>query len=305
MAWAQSAGSWVSSSSPLSPSATTVVSPPTAAAIDRRAGGLRLGGDEAERLVVRRHGDHRRGRVPDRELGRRDRRHEPDDVGDRAARSASSARASGCSRPVPGGAADDRDDEPRPQVRARASSSRATARSSTSGALSGWSRPANSTTWASERQPELLARGVGVPRPEHGQVDPRVDDLDPAGVGVVQVDQLLGLEVGARDQHVGGLDHLLLADDPGRRLGGVADGHGVVLDLGHRVHRVHERDAPAVARERADLAGEPVVGVHQVVVAERQAGLGPQHLAGEHAQLARAARPWSAPRTGRHGCCGR
>ena len=69
-------------------------------------------------------------------------------------------------------------------------------------------------------------------------------------------------------------------------LGGVADGERVVLDLGHRVHGVHQRHAPAVAGERADLAGEPVVGVHEVVVAERLGGLGAQHLAGEDAQLA-------------------
>jgi len=112
-----------------------------------------------------------------------------------------------------------------------------------------------------------------------------VDDLDAAGVRVVQVDQLLGLEVGVGHQHVGGLDDLLLADDPGGRLGGVALGERVVLDLRHRVHGVDQRHAPPVAGQRPDLSGEPVVGVDGVVVAERLGGLGAQHLAGEHAQL--------------------
>ena len=163
----------------------------------------------------------------------------------------------------------------------------ATARRSTSGALSGWSRPANSTTCASSGSPSC-SRAAWVSRGRKTERStPGYDDLDPARVGAVQVDQLLRLEVGARDQHVGGLDHLLLADDPRGGLGGVAERHGVVLHLRHRVHGVHERDAPAVAGERADLAGQPVVGVDHVVVAERETGLGPQHLAGEHAQLTR------------------
>ena len=112
-------------------------------------------------------------------------------------------------------------------------------------------------------------------------------DLDASRVGVVELDELLGLEVGAGDEHVGGLDHLLLADHPGQRLGRVTVGHGVVLDLGHRVHRVHQRDAPPVAGERPHLTREPVVAVHEVVVADRLGRLGAQHLAGEDAQLGR------------------
>jgi hypothetical protein len=138
-----------------------------------------------------------------------------------------------------------------------------------------------------ERQPQVLTRGVSVAWTEDGEVHAGVDHLDAARVGVVQVDQLLGLDVGARDQHVRGLDDLLLPDDPGRRLRGVARGERLVLHLGHRVHGVHERDPPTVARQRADLAGEPVVGVNEVVVAERLRGLGAQHLAREHAQLTR------------------
>ena len=66
------------------------------------------------------------------------------------------------------------------------------------------------------RQPEPGARRALRHGPEDVEVDAGVDDLDPRRVGVVQLDQLLGLEVGAGDQHVGGLDHLLLADHPRR-----------------------------------------------------------------------------------------
>ena len=146
-------------------------------------------------------------------------------------------------------------------------------------------RPAKSSTCASAGEPERAraprpGRAGGRRRGRHRGGRPRR-----GRVGVVQVDQLLGLDVGVRDQHVGGLDDLLLADHPGRRLGGVAVGERVVLDLGHRVHRVHERHAPAVAGQRADLAGEPVVRVDGVVAALVVAGLGAQHLAGEGAQL--------------------
>ena len=197
---------------------------------------------------------------------------------------ARSASACGLSSPVPDGPPTTGTTSRSRRPGSRASSS-ATARSSTSGALSGWIRPANSSTSESVGQAERGARLGRRHRPEDVEVDAGVDDLDPAGVGVVQVDQLLGLEVGVRDQQVGGLDDLLLADDPGERLGDVAVGERVVLDLRHRVHRVHQRHAPAVAGQRADLAGEPVVRVHDVVVADGLPGLGAQHLAREHAQL--------------------
>ena len=58
----------------------------------------------------------------------------------------------------------------------------------------------------------------------------------------------LRLVVGVGDQPVRGLDHLLLADHARRRLGCVAVGQAGVLDPGHRVHGVHQRHPPAVAR---------------------------------------------------------
>ena len=63
---AQATGSWVSRSSPLSPVGDDRRQPAHRGGDHGGAGGLGLGGDEPEGLVVRRHGDHRCGRVPDR-----------------------------------------------------------------------------------------------------------------------------------------------------------------------------------------------------------------------------------------------
>ena len=87
------------------------------------------------------------------------------------------------------------------------------------------------------------------------------------------------------------------------RLGGVALGERGVLDLGHGVHGVHQRDAPALGGEPADVAGEPVVGVDEVVVAGAVARPGLHHAVREGAQLGRAAPPWPGPRTGPASTC--
>ncbi|MGX1369120.1 hypothetical protein RKD19_004479 [Streptomyces canus] len=97
--------------------------------------------------------------------------------------------------------------------------------------------------------------------------------------------EFLALLGGVRDEAVGGGDDLGLADDAGGGLGGVAVGEVGVLDLGHGVHGVHERGAPALGGEPADVAGEPVVRVDQVVVAGAVTGPGLHHAVGEGAQL--------------------
>jgi hypothetical protein len=51
------------------------------------------------------------------------------------------------------------------------------------------------------------------------------------------------------------------------------------------MHRLDERDAPPLLGGGAYLAGEPVVGVHQVVPARLGSRLGAQHLQGELAHL--------------------
>src|SRR5690606_34170696 len=127
--------------------------------------------------------------------------------------------------------------------------------------------------------------GAAVGGAEAGEVHAGVDDGDLGGVGAVVVDELAGLLVGVGDQPVGGGDDLGLADDAGGGLGGVAVGQVGVLDLGHGVHGVHQRHAPALGGEPADVAGEPVVGVDQVVVAGAVAGPGLHDAVGEGAQL--------------------
>ncbi len=127
--------------------------------------------------------------------------------------------------------------------------------------------------------------GTAVGGAEALEVDARVDHGDVVPVGGVVPYELLGLLGRVRDQAVGGGDDLGLADDAGGRLGGVAVGQVGVLDLGHGVHGVHQGGAPALGGEPADVAGEPVVGVHQVVVAGTVARPGLHHAVREGAQL--------------------
>ena len=149
---------------------------------------------------------------------------------------------------------------------------------------------------AADEQEEHGIRGDADARPaprrcdpgwNDGEVDTGLGDDDPVGVGVVEVDELSGLAVGVGDEPVGGLDDLGLTDLAAHRLGQVTVGEVEVLDPGHRVHRVHERHAPAVGGQPADLAGEPVVRVDEVVVAGRRVRGDAHHPGGEGAQLAR------------------
>ena len=128
------------------------------------------------------------------------------------------------------------------------------------------------------RQAELVA-GVRLrPRPEHRQVDARVDGGDARRVGAVVPDELAGLVVGVGHQAVCRRDHLGLAAQPDVRLGGVARGERGVLDLAQRVHGLDQRHSPSLLGDGAYLAREPVVAVHQVVAARRVRGLGPEQL---------------------------
>ena len=106
-----------------------------------------------------------------------------------------------------------------------------------------------------------------------------------AGIGVVKRNQLLRFVFGVDDQPVGFVDDLLLTDRAQRRLGCVTVGQRRVLDRGEGVRGVHQRHRPPIARQPADLTGQPVVRVHDVVVARLVGGLGAQHARGERAQL--------------------
>lgn len=114
-----------------------------------------------------------------------------------------------------------------------------------------------------------------------------MDDGDLGRVGLVVAYEFVGLLGRVGDEAVGGADYLGLADDAGGGLGGVVVGERGVLDLGHRVHGVHQGDAPAFGGEPADMAGEPVVRVDQVVVAGAVARPCLHHTVREGAQLGR------------------
>ena len=136
-------------------------------------------------------------------------------------------------------------------------------------------------------EPERFTRRVGVPRGERREVDAGGDHAHLGRVGVVQLDEVGRLALGVRDQPVGGLDDLGLADLAAGRLRAVVGGQVQVLDPRHGVHRVDQRHAPPVSSEPADLAGEPVVGVQHVVPALGPGGRCAHHPGGERAELAR------------------
>ncbi len=212
-------------------------------------------------------------------------------------RAASFCRPSGLARPLPLGPPTT-GTRMRERSSGRSSRRTATARSRMSGAFSGCMRPAKSgirASWGRPRRARAAARasaplaGAGFGALGEGaeavEVHAGVDDGDLGRVGGVVPDQLVGLLGGVGDQPVGGGDDLGLADDAGGGLGGVAVGQVGVLDLGHGVHGVHQGGAPALGGEPADVAGEPVVRVDQVVVAGAVTGPRLHHAVREGAQL--------------------
>ena len=150
-------------------------------------------------------------------------------------------------------------------------------------ALSGWISTTNVIAGPSHREPgaraRLVPRSVRRPTPSG---PPRPGQ----GAGVVEVDQRLRLVVGVQ-RLVGGLDDLGLADQEAQSVG--LPRRGSVLDLRHRVHRVHQRDPH---RSRADRpVAEPVVAVHQVVapvVAVRSTSRAKTHSLGRDCVLGQA-----------------
>lgn len=101
----------------------------------------------------------------------------------------------------------------------------------------------------------------------------------------MQRNQLLRFGFGVDDQPVGLVDHLLFTDRAQRRLGSVAVGQRRVLHRGQGVRGVHERDRPSVACQPTHLTRQPVMRMHDVVVAGLVGGLGAQYACGEGAQL--------------------
>ncbi|GAA3096283.1 hypothetical protein GCM10020254_46880 [Streptomyces goshikiensis] len=168
------------------------------------------------------------------------------------------------------------------------STSSATARSRMSGGLQGLDAAGEEGDHRVLREAEPGAGGgAAVAGGEAVEVHAGVDDGHLRGVGLVVPYEFFRFLGGVGDEPVRGRDDLGLADDAGGGLGRVALGQRRVLDLGHGVHRVDERDAPALGGEPADVAGEPVVGVDEVVVAGAVSGPGLHHAVGEGAQLCR------------------
>ena len=134
-------------------------------------------------------------------------------------------------------------------------------------------------------QPETRTCGCRRTGREHVEVDTGRDGADPARVGAVERDEFGRLVGGGRDQPVGLGDHLFLADDAGLRLRVVTVGEQQVLHLRQGVGGVDEWHPPPLAGQPADLAGEPVVGVDEVVPARLVADLGAHDAGGEGTQL--------------------
>jgi hypothetical protein len=146
-------------------------------------------------------------------------------------------------------------------------------------------RPTNQQQHRVGRHAELGPGERGLSGAEVLQVDARRDGDHPVDLRAVQVHQFARLVCGVGHQPVRGRDHLLLPHHPAQRLGCVALGEREVLHLGQGVRRVHQRHSPALGGQPADLPGEPVVGVHDVVPAGLVRGFGAEHPGGQRAQL--------------------
>lgn len=200
------------------PSRTATGRPPTAAASTGVAGCLCLDGDQAEGLAVGRHDEHRGGAEPVRELVLADGRAEADHVRDAQA-GGELLQALGLGKAAAAGAADDRDDDAGAQVGALVEEDGDRAQEDVRG-LQGLDA-------AREERDERVLRetqaGAGCRAAVRGaeavEVDAGVDDGDLAGVGGVVPYEFVGLLRGVRDEAVGRLDDLGLADDPGGGLG--------------------------------------------------------------------------------------
>ena len=190
--------------------------------------------------------------------------------------SASRTSPSGEDRPLPDGP---------PATTTRTPGNFAAARNTMSGAFSGWIRPTNATTSSSGDSLSAARAARRSPGWNTSRSTPGWTTSIRVGSARWMSDQLFRFVLGVDDQPVRLVDHLLLPDRAQRRLGRIAVGQRGVLHRGERVRGVHQRDRPAVAGQPADLPGQPVVRVHDVVVPRFVGRLGAQHPGRERAQL--------------------
>ena len=267
---------------------------------DRRAARLRLDRDQPERLVVRRHDDQGGRPVPVDELGPA--RPAATNRTTSATPSDAASSTSACGRVEPGArrAADDGDDQPLAQLRV-AGEQLGRGADQDVGRLQRLDPADEDQHDRVRREPERARAAACVARAEDVEVDTRGDHRGP-GRGRRRTGRSSCCASSSVLATIRSAASTTCSSPITRAAGSGASpsASAGVLDLRHRVHRVHERHAPAVARQRTDLAGEPVVRVDRGRSSPGCVGrLGAQHLAGERAQLARAARPWSGPRTDR------
>jgi hypothetical protein len=86
-------------------------------------------------------------------------------------------------------------------------------------------------------------------------------------VGAVVGDEFGGFGGGVGDEPRGAVDDAVFAVFAAAGFGLFAGVQEEVLDFGHGVHGVHERDVPQAGELEAGDAGDPVVGVDEVVAA--------------------------------------
>ncbi len=234
----------------------------------RRPRGLGLDRHQPERLAVRRDADQRRRAVPVGEGLLVDRGHEPDHpVAGPGRRPARPSR-----RGAPARCRTGRRRSARPAARAATGRAGASARPRGSGcrAPSG----AGSGRRRAGRRRRAGARAGDGPRRRHRDGRPRgrprgaPSPPSPGPRRRGSTSWRASLPVLATSMSA--LSTTCSSPStPGGRLRGVPVGEGLVLHLGHRVHGVDQGHLPAVAQQGADLAGEPVVRVHDVVPAPR------------------------------------
>ncbi len=160
---------------------------------------------------------------------------------------------------------------------------------------SGRIRPANNSRAASSRMPSSVRATAWRPARKTGgrrrDAPPRLDRI-----GAIQLDDSLTFLGGVRDRR-GAETHDLLAVEAGSARP-ITVGELPVLDLRHRVHRVDERDVPALAGDRADLTRQPVVRVDEIEVPRLPLNLGTQHIALRRSTAVTEDRSSPVPRKG-------
>ena len=150
------------------------------------------------------------------------------------------------------------------------------------GPLSRWIRSGEQEMELARGDAVLGPGAVPESRGEHRQVHARRRDVDAVNVGVVVRDELGRLGAGIGDQPGGAVDNPMLAVLAPPRLRLFTGLQELVLDLGHRVHGVHEGQPPELRELQPRDPGHPVMRMDDVIPAVRLEVPDPVDL-GDHA----------------------